>query len=46
VLAAALAGRLALGDDVPAAAAAAKAIVTTALRRSYPMGSGAGPVRP
>lgn len=46
VLASALAGRLALGDDVPAAAAAAKAVVTEALRRGYPMGRGAGPVRP
>ena len=44
-LAAALAGRLALGDDVPAAAAAAKALVTEAIRRGYPLGAGPGPVR-
>ncbi|MCU1601452.1 MAG: phosphomethylpyrimidine kinase [Frankiales bacterium] len=46
VLASALAGRMALGDDVPAAAAAAKALVTAAIRNGYPLGSGPGPVRP
>lgn len=45
-LAAALAGYLALGDPVPTAAARAKDLVTEALRRSYPLGRGAGPVRP
>jgi hydroxymethylpyrimidine/phosphomethylpyrimidine kinase len=44
-LASALAGCLALGDDVPTAAARAKALVTEAIRRGYPMGAGAGPVR-
>ena len=44
-LASALAARLALGDDVPTAAAAAKAFVAEALRRGYPAGAGAGPVR-
>ena len=44
-LASALAGYLALGDDVPTAAARAKALVTEAIRRGYPMGAGAGPVR-
>jgi hydroxymethylpyrimidine/phosphomethylpyrimidine kinase len=45
-LAAALAGHLALGKEVPEAAALAKQVVTEALRRSYPLGGGAGPVRP
>jgi hydroxymethylpyrimidine/phosphomethylpyrimidine kinase len=45
-LAAALAGFLALGEPVPAAAARAKDVVTEALRRSYPLGQGPGPVRP
>jgi hydroxymethylpyrimidine/phosphomethylpyrimidine kinase len=45
-LASALAGHLALGYDVPEAAARAKELVTTALRLSYPLGHGAGPVRP
>ncbi len=45
-LAAALAGFLALGEQVPVAAARAKDVVTEALRRSYPLGRGAGPVRP
>lgn len=45
-LASALAGYLALGDPVPTAAARAKDVVTNALRRSYPLGRGAGPVRP
>lgn len=44
-LAAALAGWLALGADVPAAAARAKALVTEAIRRGYPLGAGPGPVR-
>ena len=44
-LAAALAGHLALGKDVPEAAALAKQVVTGALRRGYPLGGGAGPVR-
>lgn len=46
VLASALAGRMALGDGVPAAAEAAKAFVTDAIRRGYPLGRGPGPVRP
>jgi hydroxymethylpyrimidine/phosphomethylpyrimidine kinase len=45
-LASALAAYLALGDDVPSAARKAKAFVTGALRRGYPLGAGAGPVRP
>jgi hydroxymethylpyrimidine/phosphomethylpyrimidine kinase len=45
-LASALAGYLALGEQVPVAAARAKDVVTNALRRSYPLGRGAGPVRP
>jgi hydroxymethylpyrimidine/phosphomethylpyrimidine kinase len=45
-LASALAAYLALGDDVPSAARKAKAFVTAALRRGYPLGAGAGPVRP
>jgi hydroxymethylpyrimidine/phosphomethylpyrimidine kinase len=44
-LAAALAGHLALGLSVPEAAARAKEVVTTALRLSYPLGHGSGPVR-
>jgi hydroxymethylpyrimidine/phosphomethylpyrimidine kinase len=43
-LAAALAGYLALGEPVPEAARRAKAFVTESLRRSYPLGRGAGPV--
>lgn len=43
-LAAALAGALALGDDVPAAARRAKALVTAAIAAGYPLGAGAGPV--
>lgn len=46
VLASALAAHLALGADVPTAARAAKAFVTEAIRRGYPLGAGAGPVRP
>lgn len=44
-LASALAGYLALGQDVPAAAAAAKAFTARAIERGYPLGGGAGPVR-
>jgi len=43
-LAAALAGHLALGADVPTAARRAKDLVTAALERGYPLGAGAGPV--
>ncbi len=43
-LAAALAGYLALGEDVPTAARRAKELVTGALERGYPLGRGAGPV--
>ncbi len=44
-LASALAGYLALGHDVPTAAALAKELVTAAIRAGYPLGGGAGPVR-
>jgi hydroxymethylpyrimidine/phosphomethylpyrimidine kinase len=44
--AAALAGFLALGDPIPVAARLAKELVADALRNAYPLGSGAGPVRP
>lgn len=44
--AAALAGFLALGEPVPAAAQRAKKVVTAALERAYPLGRGSGPVRP
>ena len=43
-LAAALAGFLALGDDVPVAARRARNLVHLALQRGYPLGEGAGPV--
>jgi hydroxymethylpyrimidine/phosphomethylpyrimidine kinase len=43
-LASALAGRLARGDDVPAAVRAAKRYVTGALRAGFALGSGIGPV--
>jgi hydroxymethylpyrimidine/phosphomethylpyrimidine kinase len=43
-LAAALAGYLALGNDVPEAARLAKELVTQALVRGYPLGRGPGPV--
>jgi len=43
-LASAIASRLALGDDVPAAVAAAKAYVTGAIRAGFPLGAGIGPV--
>jgi len=44
-LAAALAGFLALGAEVPEAAAQAKAFTTEAIRSGYPLGRGPGPVR-
>ncbi len=43
-LSSAIAARLALGDDVPAAVAAAKEYVTAAIRGGYPLGGGIGPV--
>ena len=43
-LSSALAARLALGDDVPEAARAAKAFVTEAIRHALPLGHGIGPV--
>ena len=43
-LASAIASRLALGDDVPAAVAAAKDYVTGAIRGGFALGSGIGPV--
>jgi hydroxymethylpyrimidine/phosphomethylpyrimidine kinase len=43
-LAAALAGYLALGNDVPDAARLAKDLVTQAVGRGYPLGRGPGPV--
>ncbi len=43
-LASAVASRLALGDDVPAAVRAAKAYVTGALGAGFALGSGIGPV--
>lgn len=45
-LASALAGYLALGEPVPVAAQRAKELVTRALERAYPLGSGPGPVNP
>jgi hydroxymethylpyrimidine/phosphomethylpyrimidine kinase len=44
-LAAAVAGHLALGDDVVTAATKAKALVAAAIIAGYPMGAGFGPVR-
>ncbi len=44
-LASAIAAHLALGLTVPEAVAAAKDVVTSAIRRGYPHGRGAGPVR-
>lgn len=44
-LASALAGYLALGHDVPHAAALAKEYVTAAIRNGYALGRGPGPVR-
>ena len=43
-LASALASRLALGDDVPVAVAAAKAYVTGAIAAGFGLGAGIGPV--
>ena len=43
-LASAIASRLALGDDVPAAVAAAKEYVTGAIAAGFPLGAGIGPV--
>jgi hydroxymethylpyrimidine/phosphomethylpyrimidine kinase len=43
-LASAIASRLALGDDVPAAVAAAKDYVTGAIRGGFALGAGIGPV--
>jgi hydroxymethylpyrimidine/phosphomethylpyrimidine kinase len=43
-LASAIAARLALGDDVPAAVTAAKAYVTGAIAAGFPLGAGIGPV--
>ncbi len=44
-LASALAGYLALGDDVPTAATKAKAFTASAIAKGYPLGKGPGPVR-
>jgi hydroxymethylpyrimidine/phosphomethylpyrimidine kinase len=43
-LASAIASRLALGDDVPAAVHAAKKYVTGAIAAGFPLGTGIGPV--
>lgn len=43
-LASAIASRLAVGDDVPTAVAAAKKFVTGAIRCGFALGSGTGPV--
>lgn len=43
-LASAIAARLALGDDVPAAVGAAKEYVTGAIRSGFALGAGIGPV--
>jgi hydroxymethylpyrimidine/phosphomethylpyrimidine kinase len=43
-LASAIASRLALGDDVPAAVKAAKQYVTGAIAGGFPLGAGIGPV--
>ena len=43
-LASAVASRLALGDPLPAAVAAAKEYVTGAIAHGFPLGSGIGPV--
>ena len=45
-LSAAIAARLALGDDVPHAVRAAKAFVTEAIRHALTLGGGIGPVDP
>jgi hydroxymethylpyrimidine/phosphomethylpyrimidine kinase len=44
-LASAIAGYLALGEEVPVAAVKAKAFVAEAIRRGYSLGAGSGPVR-
>jgi len=46
VLSAALTARLALGDDLPDAARAAKAVVSRALRCAVALGAGPGSVDP
>ncbi|MFD0691223.1 bifunctional hydroxymethylpyrimidine kinase/phosphomethylpyrimidine kinase [Actinomadura fibrosa] len=43
-LASAIASRLAVGDDVPAAVGAAKEYVTGAIAAGFPLGAGIGPV--
>jgi hydroxymethylpyrimidine/phosphomethylpyrimidine kinase len=43
-LASSIASRLALGDDVPAAVAAAKEYVTGGIAHGFPLGGGIGPV--
>jgi hydroxymethylpyrimidine/phosphomethylpyrimidine kinase len=43
-LASAIASRLALGDDVPAAVRAAKQFTAAAIRSGFPLGTGTGPV--
>ncbi len=43
-LASAIASRLALGDDVPAAVGRAKQYVTGAIEHGFPLGAGIGPV--
>ena len=43
-LASAIASRLALGDDVPAAVRAAKDYVTGGIAAGFPLGAGIGPV--
>jgi hydroxymethylpyrimidine/phosphomethylpyrimidine kinase len=43
-LASAIASRLALGDDLPAAVGAAKEYVTGAIAAGFPLGAGIGPV--
>jgi hydroxymethylpyrimidine/phosphomethylpyrimidine kinase len=43
-LASAIASRLALGDPLPAAVAAAKDYVTGAIAHGFPLGAGIGPV--
>ena len=43
-LASAIASRLALGDDLPAAVEAAKTYVTGAIAAGFPLGAGIGPV--
>jgi hydroxymethylpyrimidine/phosphomethylpyrimidine kinase len=45
-LSAAIAARLALGDDVPDAVRAAKAFVSEAIRHALTLGGGIGPVDP